>query len=358
MTLTPAERHELEKIATAGQVPTYKISRAQILLKADTNQTEGGWSDPAISKALNVSLPAIERVRRRFAEERLDAILGDHSPRSTRWREPVLAATSQASEGGLMEAKDDVTMVVPVSSVLPEPGQSKPGVTLRRSSTQSAPKAVSPGRAVRLPARLSHLLERQWVWTILLPMLVLVVTGVTGWSTWRWLVSLPPASECKNLALPTVPDGERLYCANQTARRGDVVSLAWALDFVNQISPENPLHSQAMDLADEWSRTSLLVARRQIDQGNFRGAVTLLQKVPKSSRMYQEAQELIQIWQEQWDEGEQILQAARSELKQKEWTQAMVQMRELSNLGGQYWQARADKLLDEIIIARKVAQPL
>jgi len=52
-----------------GKAPAYKINHARILLKADTNQLDGGWIDEAINKALDISISTIERVRRLFVEQ-------------------------------------------------------------------------------------------------------------------------------------------------------------------------------------------------------------------------------------------------------------------------------------------------
>lgn len=73
--LTEAERNSLLKLTTTGKHSAYKINHARILLKADINQSGGGWSDEAIALALDISISTIERVRRRFVEEGLEASL-------------------------------------------------------------------------------------------------------------------------------------------------------------------------------------------------------------------------------------------------------------------------------------------
>ena len=75
VSLTPEERQALEQLTTTGRAPTYKVNHARILLKADTNQVDGGWTDQAISEALDISASTIERVRQRFVEESLVAAL-------------------------------------------------------------------------------------------------------------------------------------------------------------------------------------------------------------------------------------------------------------------------------------------
>jgi transposase len=61
--LTDEEREELEALISSGVAPARKLTRARILLKADE-----GWTDQAISDALDVGTATVERVRKRFVE--------------------------------------------------------------------------------------------------------------------------------------------------------------------------------------------------------------------------------------------------------------------------------------------------
>ena len=76
VTLTPEEREHLRKMISSGTERARKLTRARILLKADA-----GWKDADISTALEVSISTIERVRRRFVEEGLEAALNRRPPR-------------------------------------------------------------------------------------------------------------------------------------------------------------------------------------------------------------------------------------------------------------------------------------
>jgi transposase len=75
VSLTTEERATLEHLTRTGKAPAYKMNHARILLKADTNQEGGGWTDAAISQALDSSVATIERVRQRFVETSLEAAL-------------------------------------------------------------------------------------------------------------------------------------------------------------------------------------------------------------------------------------------------------------------------------------------
>lgn len=70
------EQEMLSGLIASGTQRVRKITHAHVLLQADR-----GWTDEHISKALQVSVPTIERVRQQFVEEGLESAL---QPRPTR----------------------------------------------------------------------------------------------------------------------------------------------------------------------------------------------------------------------------------------------------------------------------------
>jgi transposase len=75
VSLSAAERQELEQMVTTGKRAAYTMNHARILLKADCNQASGSWRDQEIQEALDISTRTIEWVRQRFVEEGLEAAL-------------------------------------------------------------------------------------------------------------------------------------------------------------------------------------------------------------------------------------------------------------------------------------------
>jgi DNA-directed RNA polymerase specialized sigma24 family protein len=68
------ERKKLSTLIGSGREKARKLTRARILLKADE-----GWQDREICKALDVSIPTVERVRKRYVFEGFEA---SHATRS------------------------------------------------------------------------------------------------------------------------------------------------------------------------------------------------------------------------------------------------------------------------------------
>ena len=59
--LSQDEKEQLRKLVASGIHSARKLNRARVLLKADE-----GWTDGSIVRALDVSRPTVERIRRRF----------------------------------------------------------------------------------------------------------------------------------------------------------------------------------------------------------------------------------------------------------------------------------------------------
>ena len=75
MTLAGEERNELRQMIRSGKHKARKITRARILLKADQSAEGSAWSDKKISQALEVGIATVERIRKRFVKEGLEAAL-------------------------------------------------------------------------------------------------------------------------------------------------------------------------------------------------------------------------------------------------------------------------------------------
>ena len=85
--LSAEERERLNALIGSGKHPARLLTRARILLKADVSEAGEGWSDSAISAALDTSINNVARTRQRLVEEGLDAGLNrKYNPNSARPR--------------------------------------------------------------------------------------------------------------------------------------------------------------------------------------------------------------------------------------------------------------------------------
>jgi hypothetical protein len=86
VTLTEAERKELEGLLTKGKAAARKLTHARILLKADSSPTAPAWTDMQISEALEVDVGTVAQVRERCVLEGLPVALAGYSTRNHRQR--------------------------------------------------------------------------------------------------------------------------------------------------------------------------------------------------------------------------------------------------------------------------------
>ncbi len=219
----------------------------------------------------------------------------------------------------------------------------------RRSQRQITPSQPAPlvteGGAVEL-AR--EKLQLSQLWQPILKILSspwflpFFISGATGVGAAIYIFSLPPVSECRNLSTGAA-DAEKLYCADVAARQGNIKALISALELVAQWPAEHPLHSQALELSNEWSQAMIVIARRQMEQGNQDYAKTLIQKVPKTSQYYAQAQDLLNTWTT--DEGSTLIAQAETAIKAADWPAALDITRRLNLLGSEYWAGKSGELL-------------
>lgn len=107
VSLTQEEREFLHDLISARKGPARRLAHARVLLKADEGPGGPGWPDDKIVEAVEVSRSTIERVRKLFVEDGLDAALNRRRPRMSKQRkldgrqeaQLIALACSKAPEG-------------------------------------------------------------------------------------------------------------------------------------------------------------------------------------------------------------------------------------------------------------------
>jgi poly-gamma-glutamate capsule biosynthesis protein CapA/YwtB (metallophosphatase superfamily) len=85
--LSAEERERLETLIHSGKSSAQTLTRARILLKADVSEAGEGWSDSAISAALDTSVNNVAHTRQQLVEEGFEATLKrKYNPNSARPR--------------------------------------------------------------------------------------------------------------------------------------------------------------------------------------------------------------------------------------------------------------------------------
>ena len=81
VTLTQAERQLLQTMLSRGKAAARKLMHARVLLKADVRAGRRALSDDEIAQEVEVGRATVERVRKQFVEEGLEAALDRRQPR-------------------------------------------------------------------------------------------------------------------------------------------------------------------------------------------------------------------------------------------------------------------------------------
>lgn len=82
VSLTDAERQVLTETARDGAAPNRFATRARILLVADEGEEGPAWPDTVIAEAFALSVPTVERLRKRAATEGIEAALEERRHRA------------------------------------------------------------------------------------------------------------------------------------------------------------------------------------------------------------------------------------------------------------------------------------
>lgn len=207
------------------------------------------------------------------------------------------------------------------------------------------------------PTAISQPGRKDWGWSLLW-LSVLLVFGGTAGGAFFWLVTMPPAVNCKQIS-PLAPDMERLQCAQQAAATRQLEQLVKGLQLVKDWPKDHPLHSQAKELEDEWSKWVLEVATKKMESGDLKGAINIVSNIPQTSSVYAEAKATVAKWQKDWDKGMAIHNKAIQAIKARQWDLATNYAQELSRLRNEYWgQQRMGELLKQMTVEKRAWQQL
>ena len=108
VSLTEEQRTHLQHLIAVGHSSASTLAHARLLLKADSRQESGAWSDEAIAEALEVGFSTVQRVRKRFAQQGLECALSRKKQACHRRRAldgeaqaPLIALTCSVPPEGL-----------------------------------------------------------------------------------------------------------------------------------------------------------------------------------------------------------------------------------------------------------------
>ncbi|MBD2105995.1 hypothetical protein [Nodosilinea sp. FACHB-13] len=173
-----------------------------------------------------------------------------------------------------------------------------------------------------------------------------------------WLINLPPTANCENPASVTT-DRAQLFCAQVAAESGALPDVLTALDLAGSWTAGHPLYYEVQPLIEQWSWVVLKAAEQELrSNGSMEQAQALVSHIPTESPVFATAQETMQTWQGEWDQGEAIMATAQTALKQKDWATASQQVLALAELNNSHWRVEQVQALSRQIRLERRAQEL
>ncbi|PZV06641.1 MAG: hypothetical protein DCF32_09400 [Leptolyngbya sp.] len=173
-----------------------------------------------------------------------------------------------------------------------------------------------------------------------------------------WLINLPPTANCDNPASVTT-DRAQLFCAQVAAESGELPDVLTALDLAGSWTTGHPLYYEVQPLVEQWSWVVLKAAEQELrNNGSMEQAQALVSHIPVESPVFATAQETMQTWQGEWEQGEAIMAKAQTALKQKDWATASQQVLALGELKNSHWREAQVQALSRQIRLERRAQEL
>lgn len=199
--------------------------------------------------------------------------------------------------------------------------------------------------------------RRSWGWQLTW-LAMLGVFGGVGTAALIWLTSLPPLPDCKQTSRMTA-DAERLYCAQQAAESGELSKLVTNIDTFRQWGPDHELYSEATRNIDRWSAKVLAIAKHKLESDDFKGALAAIRHIPKTSSVYDDAQELVGRWQKHWRKGAELYAKSQTAMRRQRWDDASQYILELTKFDVTYWSdLKATELAQQLGVERQARQSL
>lgn len=255
-----------------------------------------------------------------------------------------LAIKSRARAMPLHESLSDPVGIISSGSFLG--GQTASDVELDREPERYTPPSRPPSPQ-----------EKPWRWSLVW-LGILGAFGGLGTAALVWLTALPPLPNCQQVSQLTV-DGERLYCAQQSAQTGELPKIVASLELLKQWDQDHPLHAEATRLIDGWSAQILANARLKMQQNDTKGAIDAIKHIPKTSPAYGDGQAIVKEWQQQWQKGKDIYGKAQTAMKQQDWDEVSEQILVLSKFEHEYWNTvQTNALSQQLGVERQARQIL
>ncbi|MDX2243328.1 MAG: hypothetical protein NW224_21825 [Leptolyngbyaceae cyanobacterium bins.302] len=244
----------------------------------------------------------------------------------------------------------DLDPTVPLESAVSEQSSEKPSETAPQVEPIAKPQRPFYRKA------LTHTKRQIFKGAKVLGMPLLWVglaafCGGTGYAAFNWLSTIPPVPDCDRIWFFST-DSDKLFCAEQAARSGNVESLQTGLKLVEPWLSGHQLQAKASRLHREWSKQLLQVASRAALGNDLDQAIKLAEAIKPENPLYREAKNSILEWQKLRDRDHLLASTVEAALKAQDWKKAETELQPRSSQISDYQRQQLNRLRERVVTER------
>jgi hypothetical protein len=216
------------------------------------------------------------------------------------------------------------------------------------TSQTSSPTARRSIAQVQLPKR--QFWQIWQIWGILL----VLCSGVIGYSATSMLLKLPKTQSCDRVFWPFASASVRLYCAQSAAEDKELEGLLSAIKLVASLPKDHPLRPEIDRNIERWATSILELGEAQFQSGKLDTAIATARRIPNDVSAKKIVETKITQWKSIWSDAEKTYQMVEQKLREADWNGAFTWAVRLTDSSNEYWATtKYEESVDQINIAQE-----
>jgi hypothetical protein len=188
------------------------------------------------------------------------------------------------------------------------------------------------------------------LWGILL----VLCSGIIGYSATSMLLKLPKTQNCNKVFWPFASASVRLYCAQTAAEDKELEGLLSAIKLVAGLPADHPLRPEIDRNIDRWATSILELGEAQFQSGQLDTAIATAKKIPANVSAQKLVDDKIARWESIWAKGEETYQEVEKKLREADWNGAFTWAVRLTDSPNEYWATtKYEESINNINIAQE-----
>jgi hypothetical protein len=171
------------------------------------------------------------------------------------------------------------------------------------------------------------------LWGILL----VLCSGVIGYSATSMLLKLPKTQSCEKVFWPFASASVRLYCAQSAAEDKELEGLLSAIKLVADLPKDHPLRPEIDRNIDRWATSILELGEAQFQSGELDTAIATARRIPQDVSAQKIVETKIAQWKSIWSKAEETYQQVEQKLREADWNGAFTWAVRLTDSSNEYW---------------------